>query len=442
MPVTTCTYLQGDGDWETTKEVLGWVLNTTTGTLSLSPKRTAELLALLDIPPTQRRMSVKKLERLIGKLRSMHLAVPGAVAQLYHIQGALTAALHASRTTAYLKKGFHSDLSFWRKLCAEMDTRPTYLAEIVQRLPTDIGFTDASGLGGGGVWIDPNEDGVNYVWRLPWPADIRADLVSFENPRGRITNSDLELAALVLQEATFPFVSKDAAWRAPSTGSDNTPTVAWSFRESSTVNPVVADLLRIRSLVNRQFCLTPSVFYHPGQLNTMADDASRKFNLGLTEFLSTFSSSYSPLQSLGTWRPCHPPPEIVSCVISALRKNAFEVGMLPLKKLPSSTGTGWTSAPTCRSTTPWTTRTSQLSRSFRCLESGGVTETSLPRPLSGQTRLLRRGALSPRSTFWKADPTPGNRLDPAAATWTSGSRACSGTGVIKTPQQRGKRPSL
>ena len=137
-----------------------------------------------------------------------------------------------------------------------MHTRPTYLAEIVQRLPTDIGFTDASGLGAGGVWIDPNEDGRNYVWRLPWPEDIQKDLVSFDNPQGRITNSDLELAALVLQEATFPFICPSPAWRAPFTGSDNTPTVAWYFRESSTINPVVADLLRIWALVNRQFCIT------------------------------------------------------------------------------------------------------------------------------------------------------------------------------------------
>ena len=66
------------------------------------------------------------------------------------------------------------------------------------------------------------------------------------------------------EEATFPFICPSPAWRAPFTGSDNTTTVAWSFRESSTINPVVADLLIIQSLVNRQFCITPSVFYHPG----------------------------------------------------------------------------------------------------------------------------------------------------------------------------------
>ena len=167
-------------------------------------------------------------------------------------------------------------------------------------------------MGAGGVWIDPNEDGLNYVCRLPWPEDIRTDLVSFDNPQGRITNSDLELSALVLQEATFSFVCTSPSWRAPFTGSDNTPTVAWYFRESSTINPVVAELLRIRSLVNRQFCITPSMFYRPSHLNTMADDESRKFDLDLTNFLSTFSSTYSPLQSPGSWRACHPPSKIIS----------------------------------------------------------------------------------------------------------------------------------
>ena len=147
---------------------------------------------------------MKKIERLIGKLRSMHLAIPGVVGRFLNLQQSLTAYHHAHRATAYVTSGFHSDLRFWRRLCAEIPTRPTYLAAIVQRLPTDIGFTDASGLGAGGVWIDPNKDGRNYVWRLPWPEDIRTDLVSFDNPQGRITNSDLELAALFLQEATYP----------------------------------------------------------------------------------------------------------------------------------------------------------------------------------------------------------------------------------------------
>ena len=106
------------------------------------------------------------------------------------------------------------------------------------------------GLGCEGVWIDPNEDGVHYVWRLPWPEDIMAYLVSSDNTQGRITNSDLDLAALFLQEATFTFVSTNLTWRDLFTGSDNMPTVDWTFWEAYTVNLVVADLLRLRYLVN------------------------------------------------------------------------------------------------------------------------------------------------------------------------------------------------
>ena len=48
-----------------------------------------------------------------------------------------------------------------------MGYRITFFAEIVQRLATDVSYTYALGLGCVGVWIDPNEDGVHYVWRLP-----------------------------------------------------------------------------------------------------------------------------------------------------------------------------------------------------------------------------------------------------------------------------------
>ena len=108
-------------------------------------KRLSELKILLAIPPSQRHMSTKKLERLIGKLRSIHLAIPGAVGHFYHLHKALTAANHASRVTYYLFKDFHRDVQF----CQDMGSRPTFFAETFQRLATDIGYTDALVLGCG-----------------------------------------------------------------------------------------------------------------------------------------------------------------------------------------------------------------------------------------------------------------------------------------------------
>ena len=380
----------GDGDWDVTKEILGWVVNSATGTISLSQKRRADLETLLAIPSTQHRMARKKLERLIGKLRSMHLAIPGAIGHFYHIQMALT---KANRRTAYLSKGFHQDIAHWRLLCSRMKHRPTYLAEIVQRLPTDLGYTDASGTGGGGVWLDPNADGIHHVWRLQWPADIKADLVSFANPSGRITNSDLELAALVLHEATFPTICNSTAWRAPLTGSDNTPTVAWTFKEVATINPVVANLLRIRSIVNSNSSITPVVFYHPGHLNTMADDASRLFQLTNQSFLSFFSRKYNPMQSPSSWTTCLPPKEVTSSVISALRGQRSEGVTFPILAHNTSTNNGHPSAPTSKWTTGFKTLTHHPSSSFRCMDTGFVTDTTHGNLVSGQTRLQRRGEL-------------------------------------------------
>ena len=195
----------------------------------------------------------------------------------------------------------------WQRLSTDSFARPRFLAEVVCRLLTDLGFFDASGVSTGGVWIDPDGSGKNFVWWLQWPEDIVADLVTWKTPTGGITNSDLELVVLMLQESCFPLACSRHAWPAPSTVSDNTPTVSWRFREASTVNPVVADLLRVRAEINSRAMLTPSFFYHPGPLNTMADDSSRRFDFTDNNFLSFFWSKYRPSQSAGSWTLCHPP---------------------------------------------------------------------------------------------------------------------------------------
>ena len=157
-------------------------------------------------------MGQKDLKRLVGKLRSMHLAVPGAVGHLYHIQRALS---QAGTDSAWLYPAFHHEITDWKMLADQKKNRPTHLANIVRHKPTHLGFCDASGLGAGGVWLDPSRSGKDLVRRHPCPADIIADLVSSTNREGTITNSNLELAALVLHEATLLVVVPEARLAAP-----------------------------------------------------------------------------------------------------------------------------------------------------------------------------------------------------------------------------------
>ena len=70
---------KGNCSWCTVKEVLGWVIDTVTLTIYLplhQVKRLGEILA--SIPVHQKRTSVKKWHKVLDKLRSMSLTMPGA----------------------------------------------------------------------------------------------------------------------------------------------------------------------------------------------------------------------------------------------------------------------------------------------------------------------------------------------------------------------------
>ena len=117
--------LAGEGVWTCVKVVLGWILDTYSGTLTLLDRNLEDLLTLVDIPTTQRRMGKKDLEHLVGKLRSMHLAVPEAVAHLSHIQCALN---QRGVDRVWLSPAFNCGLADWKVLAIQAASRPTHLA--------------------------------------------------------------------------------------------------------------------------------------------------------------------------------------------------------------------------------------------------------------------------------------------------------------------------
>ena len=65
------------------------MINTEAGTVALPEWKLQELNQLLAIPATQRCIGRKDMERLKGKICSIKLALPGAVAYLYHVQRTL-----------------------------------------------------------------------------------------------------------------------------------------------------------------------------------------------------------------------------------------------------------------------------------------------------------------------------------------------------------------
>ena len=85
----------------------------------------------------------------------------------------------------------------------DLASRPAHVKELVQQLLNYTGYCDASAFGAGGVWFGANIALPPSVWRVQWPADITNNVISDANPDGRLTISDLEMAAVVLQEAVL-----------------------------------------------------------------------------------------------------------------------------------------------------------------------------------------------------------------------------------------------
>ena len=78
--------------------------------------------------------------------------------------------------------------------------------------------------------------GEGFGWRHPWSSDIITYLISSTNREGTITNFDLELATLILREATLIAAVPNAKLAAPHSGSDNAPTLSLIMKKALTIN--------------------------------------------------------------------------------------------------------------------------------------------------------------------------------------------------------------
>ena len=150
-PISVKKLRKGDCSWATKKTVLGWIIDTIAMTIALPVHRVERLAEILaQIPKAQKRIGVKKWHKMLGELRSMSLALPGARHLFSHMQLALS---HKFGTRVALKKGVHQALDDFKLLLKDIEARPTRIAELVPLKNSATGHHDASGIGAGGVWF-------------------------------------------------------------------------------------------------------------------------------------------------------------------------------------------------------------------------------------------------------------------------------------------------
>ena len=143
---------------------------------------------------------------------------------------------------------FRAALLDLRVIVLSVAARTTHVSELVAHEPELAGTCGASAAGAVGVWVGHQIQPT--VWRLEWPADV----VEMYR-KGKLTNSDLEMAAVLLQymvaEQLRPMNRcHTAIW------SDNSSATSWATKMAAkATTPIAGQLLRV--LAMRQ-CTTRS----------------------------------------------------------------------------------------------------------------------------------------------------------------------------------------
>ena len=131
----------------------------------------------------------------------------------------------------------------------------------------------------GGVHFFPSTNSeISILWRQPFPDWVSTQLLSFKNPKGSITNSDLELAGSIAQNNILAQAT-DVHEKTTHNSYHSIATVYWQRKGATTTISPATFLLRLQALHQRFFCYVLLRDYIPGRINVMADFLSRCWDL-------------------------------------------------------------------------------------------------------------------------------------------------------------------
>jgi hypothetical protein len=329
-PISEKKMEKNETRFDTQKTLLGFDFDGDAKTIWLSEEKRAALLLILKgwlrtSERTKASIPFKQFESVVAKLRHAFTAIPAGKGLLSPCNKLL--ALKPHSVFLHRNNDLRIALRDIRTLLQNSVTHPTRCRELVSGHPHLIGYCDASKYGFGGIVIGESTASPPTVFRGQWTPDIKQDLVSNDNPQGRISISDLEMAGLLLMwfvvEAVHDGKLPDLK---VALFSDNAPTISWVDRLASRRSLVGARLVRalaLRLKLTKACPLTP--LHVAGKQNTMADMASRSFGsvpkwycASDAEFSLLFNKLFQ-LPSQNTWTVFRLSTNIVMRVISVLR---------------------------------------------------------------------------------------------------------------------------
>ena len=335
-PVSEKKLEKKDGVWLFVKEILGWLVDGEKYTIQLPPDKCDSICRLIKQMLRLRTAPLHTFQQLAGRLQHACLAIPGGKCLFTPVDMAMT----GDPKTIPLTQSLRNTLEDWRAMIQHLKHHPTSVLQLIPAPPAYISYTDACGLGAGGVWCSGTATLDPFLWQIEWPKDIQQALRTRENPQGRLSINVLELAGAVIAFLLLEHKLPTLQYKHLVTYCDNMSAVAWAYKMRTSKSATAGRLLRLLGMrihAAKASSITP--IHVAGVDNTMADIVSRAFKDGkffhAATDLTTYFNSTFPLPQKKSWRACHPPPALCSSVLACLRGK-----QQPLASLLRPTQTG------------------------------------------------------------------------------------------------------
>ena len=410
-PISESKLHKGDGIWSTKKEILGWLFDGSEFTLTLPASKCQKIRSLIKKILKMSRCSLKKYQKLAGKLQHASYGIPGGTGLFTPIQMAMAGNPLFINLTPDLKQA----LEDWRYFIRYLEKNPTSVLQLISNYPDYIGYCDACGLGVGGCWASGLKEIHPFLWHLEWPDDIKAKLITESNPSGTLTINDLELAGAVLQFLALECQEINLEYHHIGIFCDNVSAVSWAFKLRTSKSLVAGRLLRLLGLrIHARKASSIIPLSIAGSDNEMADMVSRAFKHGkYFEFQNNLTSYFNlkfPLPKQQSWQEFTLPTTLTMRVICCLRGEQLDLGsLIKLPGLSPNTGNCGVSTPQGADSTP--------SSAISMMNSNATASSSVLLGGSGQALTVedikskfrasrRRSRPSPRPLSWLDNEVP------------------------------------
>jgi len=225
-----------------------------------------------------------------------HRAFDSHIAITTRIRSQLPGPPSAVAITA-LSKPVHEQLDDLRLLANDLRYPPTRWGEIVDTDPEFIGAVDAAAAGMGGVWFDPKHQHPPMLWRQAFPEPGQREVVSWGNPHGKLTKSDLEQAGVITHATSLRnvMISTNVPWIRCLTTNLLSPDTVKALPPPTARPPTSVGSTNVSTTT------ASNVGYIPRILNVMADILSRRWDPSDSQLLALFESRFQqkkPMVSL------------------------------------------------------------------------------------------------------------------------------------------------